>query len=300
MRKIPKIVYSPEYEINIGAHVFPTSKYRLVKEYLTGKGYIGEDSFTEPQPASIEDLLQVHKREYVGDIKDGTLSITDQIRLELPYSESLARASFLCCGGTVLACSLALEYGAGIHLGGGFHHAYPDHGEGFCVFNDVALGALEMLRRGRRVLIIDCDLHQGNGTAVCLRSVENVYTFSIHQENNYPFYKERSDRDIGLKDGTDGKEYNGLLEDNISEIKKAFNPDLIIYVAGADVYRDDQLGGLSLGIGDLIDRDRIIYRESVADSIPAAVVLAGGYARKLEDTVQIHANTVINMLGLGA
>ncbi len=287
-----KAVYSPLYEVDIGPHVFPTAKYRLVKEKLVNSGLYGEKDFVDPQPASLEDLLKVHTREYIGKIKDGTLSHTDEIRLELPYSEELARASLLCAGGTLKACTLALEQDFCAHLGGGFHHAYPDHGEGFCVFNDAALGAAAMNEKGMKVLIVDCDLHQGNGTAVVFKDNSDVFTFSIHQENNYPLYKEKSDMDIGLPDGTSGSEYNLSLERSIREIEKRFSPDFIVYIAGADPYEKDQLGGFNLSIEDLKERDRIVKDFAGRRKVPVSVVFAGGYALRLDETAEIHFNTV--------
>jgi acetoin utilization deacetylase AcuC-like enzyme len=291
-----KIVYSPEYEVNIGSHVFPTSKYRLIKEFLLKKFDLNEDDFVEPESSAPSEVLKIHTKKYVDSIKNGTLSYADEMRLELPYSEDLAIAAFKCCGGTILACNLALKQKAGIHLGGGFHHSYPDHGEGFCVFNDIAIGAVNMLEIGRKVLIIDCDLHQGNGTAFIFKENNNVFTFSMHQQNNYPFYKEKSSLDIPLEDGIGGAEYNELLFRAVSDIKKIFSYDFVIYIAGSDTYCDDQLGGLSLTIEDLKQRDKIVKTE-IGD-VPVAIVLAGGYANKIEDTVTIHSNTVVTFLEL--
>ncbi|MFC2061878.1 histone deacetylase [Elusimicrobiota bacterium] len=298
MKKVPKIIYSPEYEIDIGTHVFPTSKYRLIKEYLISNTILEEKDFIEPEPASVQSISKIHHRKYVNDIKKGTLSIADEIRLELPYSQELAHASFLCCGGTIKACEIAIDNGVGIHLGGGFHHAYPDHGEGFCVFNDVATGALAVAAKRKKVLIVDCDLHQGNGTAVCLKDNKDIFTFSMHQQNNYPLLKEISGMDIALNDGIGGDEYNKLLSDSLKKIKSEFSPDFVIYVAGSDTYVNDQLGGLALTIDDMKDRDRIIVAETVDCGISAAIVLAGGYAEQIEDTVAIHSDTVITFLGI--
>lgn len=284
--------------MDIGSHVFPTTKYRLIKELLINNSFLEEEDFIEPEPASLLQVRQVHTNEYVNDIENGTLTYADEIRLELPYSKELAEASFLCCGGTIVACNSALQLGKSIHLGGGFHHAYPDHGEGFCVFNDVAIGAVEMMKKNGKVLVIDCDLHQGNGTAFCFKDNPDIFTFSMHQQNNYPLIKEKSDLDIPLKDGTRGAEYNKLLLDNIKTVKKKFMPGSIIYVAGADAYLDDQLGGLALTIEDFKNRDRIIKSETVDCGIPVAVLLAGGYAKKIEETVAIHSNMVITFLEL--
>ena len=289
-----KIIYSPEYEIDIGPHVFSTSKYRLIKESLIKNHNLREEDFLCPEKCGPPLLLEVHTREYVDKMLSGNLSIADEIRLELPYSRELAYAAMLSCSGTVMACEVALEKGAGVHLGGGFHHAYPDHGEGFCVFNDVAIAAVRMVKKGKKVLIIDCDLHQGNGTACILRGNPDVFTFSMHQQNNYPFQKEISSLDLPLEDGMTGPEYNKLLLNSIRDIKDVFRPGFLIYVAGADTYEYDQLGGLALTAEDLLQRDMIVGSEITG--VPTAVVLAGGYAGKIEDTVSIHVNTAVAFL----
>lgn len=280
--------------MDIGSHVFPTSKYRLIKESLIDKKNLKEDDFIDPGMPDLSFLKQVHTDKYVNDIKNGTLSIADEIRLELPYSKKLAEASFICSNGTMKAGYEALKTGVGIHLGGGFHHSYPDHGEGFCVFNDIAVCTVQMLKKIDKILIVDCDLHQGNGTAFIFKDNKNVFTFSIHQENNYPFHKEKSDLDVGVKDNINGREYNNLLSDGIRNMKKIFQPDLYIYVAGSDTYMDDQLGGLMLTKDDLRERDELVKDE--LNDIPAVVVLAGGYAKQLQDTVEIHSDTIIIFL----
>ncbi|MGM0568301.1 MAG: histone deacetylase family protein [Elusimicrobiota bacterium] len=286
-----KAVYSSKYEIDIGAHVFPTFKYRLVKERLVEAGLYSEDDFIEPSPARISQLVKVHDSKYVDKISNGTLSPADELRLELPFSKPLADASFLCAGGSLLASEIALKQKFCVHIGGGFHHAYPDHGEGFCVFNDVALGAHEISRGNMKVLIVDCDLHQGNGTAVFFKNNSDVFTFSMHQENNYPIYKEKSDMDVALEDGIEGNKYNKILEKSLAEIEKKFSADFIFYVAGADPYRGDQLGGLDLSIEDLKKRDELVKSFSRRHDIPAVAVFAGGYAPEIEDIVDIHFNT---------
>jgi acetoin utilization deacetylase AcuC-like enzyme len=290
-----EIIYSPKYEVDIGSHVFPTSKYRRIKEFLVNTYNLNEENFITPRPASPEEIMLVHTEKYVNDIKTGTLSYADEIQLELPYSKELAEAAFLCAGGTIMACENALAAGIGVHLGGGFHHAYPDHGEGFCVFNDIAIAAISTQKK---VIIIDCDLHQGNGTARALKDNADVFTFSIHQQNNYPIYKEKSDLDIPLEDGCPGEKYNKLLRKSLGDILKSFKPDLAIYVAGSDTFIDDQLGGLSLNIEDLENRDRIVKEYTLDKQLPTVVVLAGGYANNIEDTVLIHSNTIKEFLGL--
>ncbi len=288
-----KAVYSPEYEVDMGNHVFPTVKYRMVKEKLVNCRYYSEKDFICPAPATVKQVSRVHHLDYVQKIKEGTLSYTDEIKLEIPYSRDLARSSFICARGTVESCRQALKQGFCIHIGGGFHHSFPDHGEGFCVFNDVALGAVFIREKGKKVFIADCDLHQGNGTAAVFKNDPRVFTFSIHQENIYPVYKEKSDMDIGLEDQVCGKKYNALLKDGLEKVKSNFKPDFMIYVAGADPYRGDQLGKLNLSIEDLKERDCIIKKFALSCGIPCAVVFAGGYSCLLEDTVNIHFNTSI-------
>ena len=287
-----KIVYSPKYEVDIGLHVFPTEKFRLIHDQLLKEGILKEGDFVEPESASEEDVLLVHTKEYVKKLKEGTLSALEIFTLELPYSKELVESSWLSAGGTSLACKNALKDGIGFHLGGGFHHAFPDHGEGFCVLNDIAIGIKKLLKDKdiKRAAVIDCDLHQGNGTAVIFQKDKNVFTFSIHQEHNYP-PKEKSSLDIGLEDGADDEEYLAHLREHVPRIIKDFKPDFILYDAGADPYEGDQLGGLALTLEGLKKRDELVISEALKAKIPVAVVLGGGYAMDVNDTVKIHAQT---------
>jgi acetoin utilization deacetylase AcuC-like enzyme len=286
-----KIVYSPKYEVDIGVHVFPTSKFRLIREHLLKNNGLTIDDFIEPSPATEEDLCLVHTLDYVTKIKNGTLTPQEELMLELPYSKALAEASFICVNGTIIASEIALRCGLGIHLGGGFHHAFSDHGEGFCVFNDVAVAAKKLLQKDRKVLIIDCDLHQGNGTAAIFAKEKKVFTFSIHQLNNYPFIKPRNDLDINLEDGVGDKEYLKCLNNTLPNIFNTFKPDFVFYLAGSDPYEKDQLGGLKLTIEGFKKRDELIFNLCLNHRKPACVVLAGGYALNLEDTITIHCNS---------
>jgi acetoin utilization deacetylase AcuC-like enzyme len=289
-----RIVYSDEYDVDIGAHVFPTKKYKLIRDKLIRDGLLSEENFESPDLSSDEDMLLVHSKEYVNKLKSGTLSFEDIFRLELPYSKELVRASYLCVNGTIRTCNIALEEGVGVHLGGGFHHAFSDHGEGFCVFNDVAIAVRRMMKDGKikKAMTIDCDLHQGNGTADIFKNNKDVFTFSIHQQNNYPFIKPKGDLDIGLDDYTTDKAYLGELREHIPKITSSFKPQLMLYVAGADPYKDDQIGNLALTIRGLKERDELIFETARNFNVPIAVVLAGGYAVNVEDTVTIHCNTV--------
>ena len=289
------IVYSPKYGIDIGEHVFPTSKYHLVRDLLIEEFELKIKDFIEPEPARDEDILLVHTPEYVKKLTTGALSQREEMTLELPYSKELAAVSWLCAGGTILASHLALKEGRAFHIGGGFHHAFPDHGEGFCVLNDIAIGVMSLRKEKliNKAMVVDCDLHQGNGTAAIFKDNKDVFTFSIHQLNNYPFVKPPSDLDIELLDGTGDKEYLGRLEKGLKGIIPEFKPSLIVYLAGADPYVHDQLGGLALTMEGLRERDRLVFGICKRYSIPCASVLGGGYAVRLEDTVRIHYNMIV-------
>jgi acetoin utilization deacetylase AcuC-like enzyme len=289
-----KLVYSDRYDLNLGNHVFPSIKYRLVKEKVLREHIAEPGNFIEPLPASDEDIALVHHREYLRKLQTGKLSYLEVLRLEIPYSPELIRAVWLCTGGSILAGRLALEDAVAVNVGGGFHHAYPDHGEGFCVLNDfaVAIRRLQKDRTIERAMTVDCDVHQGNGTAAIFGGDHTVFTLSIHQENNYPYPKPPSSLDINLDDGVGDEEYLRELAQGLDRALAEFSPDLIFYVAGADPYREDQLGGLKLSLEGLEKRDRLVFEKARAKHIPVAVTLAGGYARRLEDTIQIHANTI--------
>jgi acetoin utilization deacetylase AcuC-like enzyme len=289
-----KLVYSDRYDLNLGTHVFPSIKYRLVKEKLLREHIAEPGDFIEPPPASDDDITLVHHREYLRKLQAGKLSYREVLRLEIPYSPELVRAVWLCTGGSILAGRLALEDGVGVNVGGGFHHAYPDHGEGFCVLNDFAV-AIRRLQKDKTIeqaMTVDCDVHQGNGTAAIFGGDHTVFTLSIHQENNYPYPKPPSSLDINLRDGVGDEEYLRELAQGLDRALAEFRPDLIFYVAGADPYRDDQLGGLKLSLEGLEKRDRLVFEKASGRNIPVAVTLAGGYARQLEDTIEIHSNTV--------
>jgi acetoin utilization deacetylase AcuC-like enzyme len=289
-----KLVYTDQYDLNLGNHVFPSVKYRLTKEELVREGVVSEEDILQPEPASDEDIARVHRQDYIDKLKRGTLSYEEILRMEVPYSPELVRAVWLAAGGSILAGRLALKDSLAVNLSGGFHHAFPDHGEGFCVIHDVAV-AIRRLQNDqaiRTAMTVDCDVHQGNGTAFIFLDDPTVFTFSIHQERNYPYPKPPSNLDINLEDGTNDDEYLAALEEGLDESLAQFRPDVIFYVAGADPYREDQLGGLSLSIEGLMRRDRMVFEKAQKKGIPCVVTLAGGYAQRVEDTVRIHANTV--------
>ena len=288
------IVWHPAYEVDIGPHVFPTRKYRLVKDRLLGEGTIAKADVIQPAPASDDDVALVHTSEYLRKIKTGTLSVEEQLVLEVPFSPALREAAWLCAGGSTLAARLALEKRIAVHLGGGFHHAFADHGEGFCLINDVAIAIRVLQREGvvRRAAVVDLDVHHGNGTAAIFRNDDGVFTLSMHQEHNYPAWKPPSDLDIGLEDGAGDEEYLGLLGKHLPELLARHRPDLVFYLAGADPYRFDQLGGLGLTLEGLRRRDEVVFKRATEAGAAVAVCLAGGYAVRSEDTVEIHCNTV--------
>lgn len=296
-----KVVYSKDYVVDIGNHVFPTSKYIKIKERLLKESVFKESlRFIHPQSASIEEIGLVHKKSYLSKLLDASLTHEEILRMELPFSRALVDAAMLCCGGTILASEIALTDGIGIHIGGGFHHAFPDHGEGFCVLNDIAVAIRSLMVRSmvRRAMVIDCDLHQGNGTASIFGGDKDVYTFSIHQENNYPYHKPKSNMDIALDNRASDKEYLDALQYNIPRIISDFKPDFIVYVAGADPFKNDQVGGLALSKQGLKMRDEFIFKQAYNYCVPIALVLAGGYAYDENDTVDIHYNTIASGLKL--
>jgi acetoin utilization deacetylase AcuC-like enzyme len=298
-----RVVYSPRYRIDIGPHVFPTEKYQKVCDRLLETGVITSADIVEPQPATWAELALVHSAEYLEKMRDGTLSREDVAQLELPWSQPMVDGFRLMTGGTVLAASMACGLdsnaerrtpndGVVCHVGGGLHHAFPGHGEGFCPFNDVAVAARVLQARGlERIAIVDLDVHHGNGTAFIFESDPRVFTFSMHQQHNYPLWKPRGSRDIGLPDGAHDAAFLGALDAALPEVV-AHAPACVFYLAGADPYEDDQLGGLRLTKEGLRRRDRAVIDAVRHAGVPLIIVLAGGYARRVDDTVAIHAATI--------
>src|SRR5215831_3695862 len=318
-----KLVYRDDYYLPIGAHVFPAQKYRMIQRRLLEEQIAEPSDFVTPNPASDDDILLVHTPEYVHKLKTGTLSEFEEMQLEVPFSPGLVKAFWLSAGGSILASNLALRDGIAVNVGGGFHHAFPDHGEGFCMIHDVAVAIRRMQRDNKisRAMTVDCDVHHGNGTAAIFAGMRvpsdplpshsastlgsarsaklrnahdgDVFTISLHQENNYPAWKPPSSIDVDLPDEIGDEEYLGWLDNALSSAFRQFEPDLICYIAGADPYREDQLGGLSLTIDGLKKRDELVFRVARARDIPVMVTYAGGYAQNVEDTVTIHSNTVV-------
>lgn len=318
-----KLIYSDGYYLPIGHHVFPAEKFRRIRDRLLETSVAEPNDFLQPQPASDQDILLVHKPDYVQKLKTGTLSQREEMEMEIPYSPDLVEAFWLAAGGSILAARQALVDRVAINIGGGFHHAFPDHGEGFCMIHDVAVAIRRMQRddKIRTAMTVDCDVHQGNGTAAIFAgartaseplpsaspSTQNqarpakmrgahagdVFTISLHQHNNYPQWKPPSSIDVDLPDGIGDDDYLAWLDNALSSGLRQFEPDLLCYIAGADPYCEDQLGGLALTIEGLKRRDELVFRVARARDIPVMVTYAGGYARNLEDTVTIHCNTVI-------
>jgi len=284
-------VYSDKVYADIGEHVFPIRKYRLVRRRLIDDEILTEDDFIKPELATEDDLLLVYTKEYVQDFMSLRWTIRTE-RSELPLTADVRTSYLAGTGGTILACRKALDTKIAVNIGGGFHHAFPDHAEGFCYTNDVAIAVRRLQKDNnlKKFFVIDCDLHQGNGTAFIFRDDDNVFTFSIHQENNYPV-KQKSNLDIGLADRISDTIYLAYIKKHVPKIMDEFAPNFFIYLAGADPYKYDQLGGLSLTIEGLRERDEFVMNECIKRSIPVGVLLAGGYAINTEDTVTIHCNT---------
>jgi acetoin utilization deacetylase AcuC-like enzyme len=286
-----RFVYSDRYQLEIGAHVFQMDKYRAVKERLLADGQAASTDLVEPSEPDLDDIGRVHTKEYVDDMLNLRWS-QRTVKSELPLTSDIIDGFILFASGTVATCRLALEDRVAMHIGGGFHHAFADHGEGFCYINDIAVGIRRMQfeKRIDKAVVIDCDLHQGNGTARIFQDDATVYTFSIHQERLYPV-KEKSDWDIGLEDESGDEQYLERLNYAVPRILDVQKPQLVIYVAGADPFKYDQLGALRLSKRGLALRDRVVIESCHKRGIAVAPVTAGGYALDPRDTVDIHYNT---------
>src|SRR5271170_5270591 len=290
-----KLVYHKGYDLNLGEHVFPSQKFHLIAETLLREEIAAIEDFLTPSPAADEDILRLHTADWVHKLKTGALSASEIMKLEIPYSREAVEACWLAAGGSILAGQAALRDGFGCNFGGGFHHAYPGHGEGFCAIHDVAVAIRRLQHDGaiRKAMVVDTDVHHGNGTAAIFAEDASVFTLSIHQMNNYPGYKPPSTLDLNLEDGVGDEEYLSTLLPAVHRWMERFEPEMLFYVGGADPYREDQLGGLALTLAGLKLRDAGVFQEARRRGIPVVTTLAGGYARRLEDTVQIHANTIV-------
>ncbi|MBI5200757.1 MAG: histone deacetylase [Elusimicrobia bacterium] len=292
--------HSPKYTVDVGAHTFPTVKFQRTAESLVAKGLLQEKDRVEPTLPSRDELKLVHTDEWCTRVLDGTMTLDDELRAELPWSRALSDAHALAVSGTLLAAREALATGLGVHVGGGAHHAFAAYGEGFCLLNDLAVAAAKLRAEGavKRVLICDLDVHQGNGTASIFKKNLDVFTFSMHQEEGYPKIRERSSLDVELPAGTRDREYQDALTDRLPGALDAHRPDLVLYQAGADVHERDLLGGLKLTDKGVAARDRFVFEACLRRAIPIALTLGGGYSPKIEDTIALHAGTVKEALSV--
>ncbi|MBI2788728.1 MAG: histone deacetylase [Elusimicrobia bacterium] len=284
----PRVVYSPKYDVDYGEHAFSTAKFRLAAEACRSFAEI-----VEPMEPSRQALHLVHTRDWVEKLMTGVLSPADISRLELPFSPEIARAHRLAAGGTLLAARHALETGVGLHAGGGAHHAFKDHGEGYCAVNDIAFAILSLRSEGmiETAAVIDLDVHQGNGTASIFEMDPDTFTFSMQQWGLYPEVRRRSSLDIELAAGTGDAEYYDKLRHGLRAVMES-KPDLVIYQAGVDVWEHDRLGGLKLTEAGIKDRDMAVYDICRVYQVPVAVTLGGGYGPTPEDTARLHASTL--------
>lgn len=290
-----KVYYSDRFTLPLPeGHRFPIQKYTLLRQRVISDGVISKGDALVPAPATLDQLRLVHSREYVRRVVQGELTEKEIRRMGFPWSPGLVERSKRSVGGTIAACRSALADGVSANLAGGTHHAFRDHGGGYCVFNDCAVAArtMQVEQRVQNVLILDCDVHQGNGTAAIFADDPSVFTFSIHGAKNYPFHKELSDLDIALPDGCQDEQYLEALQYGIERSLALAKADLAIYLAGADPFSDDRLGRLALSKSGLAERDRLVYSKCAQAGIPIAVTMSGGYARQIDDTVDIHYKTI--------
>ena len=275
-------------------HTFPMAKYSRLRELVLAEGIIAPGDLRVPEAAAREQLELVHDARYVAAVLDGTLEAREQRRIGFPWSPEMAERARRSVGATIAAARQALTDGISANLAGGTHHGFPDHGEGYCVFNDVAVASRVMQRdRGvARILVVDLDVHQGNGTAAAFADDPTVFTFSMHAAGNFPFRKERSDLDVELPDGTGDDDYLAALDRALGEAVNRGRPELLFYVAGADPYEGDRLGKLKLTIDGLRARDRRVFDAAATVGVPVVVTMAGGYCADVETIARIHANTL--------
>tara|TARA_R110001583_G_scaffold100844_1_gene247008 strand:- start:20555 stop:21394 length:840 start_codon:yes stop_codon:yes gene_type:complete len=277
-------------------------KYARLRERLLASGQFDASDFRVPDAASDEAILRAHDAGYLTRVRNGELDKAEVHRIGFPWSAGMVERSRRSAGATLAACRTAIDEGCGVNLAGGTHHAHRDCGSGFCVFNDAAIAALAMRAEGRaqRIAVIDCDVHQGDGTASILATQADIFTCSLHGERNFPFRKQTSDLDIALPDDTADEAYLAALDTALDHVFGVFRPELVIYLAGADPYRGDRLGRLSLSIEGLASRDEKVLARCGTASVPVAVAMAGGYAHEIDDTVSIHVGTVLTAARLFA
>jgi acetoin utilization deacetylase AcuC-like enzyme len=290
-----KAFYCDHFVLPLPAgHRFPMEKYSRLRERVLAAGLVAPEDLIVPHAATDEEILRAHDSEYLRRVIAGELDRAEVRRVGFPWSPGMVERSRRSAGGTIEACRAALEEGAAVNLAGGTHHAFRDHGEGYCVFNDAAIASRALQAEGLidRVVVIDCDVHQGNGTASIFEDDPSVFTFSIHGRNNFPFHKERSDLDVELADGTADAEYLAALEAGLERAVPAAGADLAIYVSGADPHERDRLGRLKVSRAGLRERDRRVFAHCRRAGLPVAAVMAGGYNADVAETVEIHLQTV--------
>ncbi|MFP2928082.1 histone deacetylase [Pyxidicoccus sp. 3LG] len=289
-----RVFHSDGYEVPLPpGHRFPMEKYRLVREALVERGVLPDCWLSESTPCSREDLERVHTPRYLDALFHGTLTDAELRRLGFPWSPGLLARSRAAVNGTLQAAHAALQDGIAGNLAGGTHHGFPDHGEGFCVFNDIAV-AIRVLQDGhqvRRAVVVDLDVHQGNGTAAIFAGDDSVFTFSMHGEHNFPFRKQPSHRDVGLPDGTGDDAYLDALALHLPEVLESARADLLFFQAGVDPLAEDALGRLSLTLAGLRERDRVVLEAARHSGLPAVLTLGGGYAKPLSATIDAHVGT---------
>jgi acetoin utilization deacetylase AcuC-like enzyme len=289
-----KVFCNDNYHLELPPnHRFPMEKYRLIQEQLLYEGTFTTEQFISPQPAKYEQINRVHIAEYINKLEKGLLTKHEIRRSGFPYSKALVIREKLITGGTIEATKSALEYGVAFNLAGGTHHAYPDHAEGFCIFNDIAVAATDYIHYNpnHKVLIIDLDVHQGNGTAYIFQNESRVYTFSMHGAKNYPLHKEKSDLDIELPDDITDEQYLELVKTNVYQLIESVKPNFVYYLSGVDILANDTLGKVSISMSACRERDIIVFEALYNKSLPVAVSMGGGYADRIRDIVEAHCNT---------
>jgi len=290
-----KVFYTDHFVLPLPpGHRFPVQKYALLRQRVVEAALVSPQKMRVPDAATDAQILRAHTPEYLRRVQRGELTEKEIRRMGFPWSPELVERSRRSCGGTIEACRAALEDGLAVNLAGGTHHAFPDHGEGYCVFNDSAIAVRAVQAEGlaKRVVILDCDVHQGNGTAAIFARDPTVFTFSIHGAKNFPFRKQASDLDVELDDGAGDAAYLEALERGVSRALALANADFAVYLAGADPFAGDTFGRLALSKEGLAERDRLVLRYCQAAGVPVAVTMAGGYARQVQDIVDVHFRTV--------
>lgn len=289
-----KIAFDPIYAHPLPEnHRFPMLKYQLIPEQLMYEGTYTAENFFAPTICKEEIVLYTHDQAYLNKLLHQQLSASEQRKIGFPQSPELTKRELIITQGTIDACSYALEFGVALNVAGGTHHAFSDRGEGFCLLNDMAIAANYLLRKqfAKKILIIDLDVHQGNGTAKLMENEERVFTFSMHGAHNYPFHKEISDLDIGLKDGTTGQEYLAILEETVPKLINQVKPDFAFYLSGVDILETDKFGKLKVSLNECKQRDQIVFDQLKQHQIPVTVALGGGYSPDVKTIVEAHCNT---------